>query len=339
MSDRQATIEKLVGIIKDYRNGQIKNLDHEHVERWISQFTIEHQLEILKEMTNILEKTYFSKEKISSNLSSLINNPELTKENPTAFWNSASLLDIQGGGNSQHELVQLFSELLRGVLGVEAKINTPHSSDYFYLDDAIYTGNRLRHDLESWIETSAPTRCTIHIAAIALHRGGYYFVRDKLNEKIRECGKQIAINWLRVFEVEDRKTYTYTSDVLRPTSAPATPEVTAYIQNMKYAPIMRVPGGNGDLKIFSSEQARNLIEQEFLAKGALIRERCPNLGVRQRPLGNSVLETLGFGATFVSYRNCPNNAPLVLWVGDPWYPLFPRFTNADAAIQRLFEAL
>ncbi|WP_439331430.1 phosphoribosyltransferase-like protein [Pseudomonas aeruginosa] len=97
--------------------------------------------------------------------------------------------------------------------------------------------------------------------------------------------------------------------------------------------------GSGELKIFSSEQARNLIEQEFLTKGVLIRERCPNLGIRQRPLGNSVLETLGFGATFVSYRNCPNNAPLVFWVGDPWYPLFPRFTNTDSAIQRLFEAL
>lgn len=339
MSERQCTIEKLLGIIKDYRSGQIKNIDQEHIERWISQFTPEHQTEILKETTNILEKMYFSKEKISSNFASLINNQELTKGNPRAFWGSASLLDIQGGGNSQRELVQLFSDLLRDSLGIEANINSPNSSEYFYLDDAIYTGNRLRHDLENWIEASAPAKCTVRIATIALHRGGYYFVREKLKEKIQACGKQVEIQWLRVFEVEDRKTYIFNSDVLRPTSAPAIPEVTAYIQNMRYAPIMRTPGGSGELKIFSSEQARNLIEQEFLTKGVLIRERCPNLGIRQRPLGNSVLETLGFGATFVSYRNCPNNAPLVFWVGDPWYPLFPRFTNTDSAIQRLFEAL
>jgi hypothetical protein len=44
-------------------------------------------------------------------------------------------------------------------------------------------------------------------------------------------------------------------------------------------------------------------------------------------VGNMVLSTLGFGSTIVTFRNCPNNAPLAFWAGDPWYPLFPRKIN------------
>lgn len=54
---------------------------------------------------------------------------------------------------------------------------------------------------------------------------------------------------------------------------------------------------------------------------------CPYLNEYQRPLGNMVLETLGFGSMLVTFRNCPNNSPLALWAGDPWYPLFPRKVN------------
>ncbi|MCZ2075826.1 MAG: hypothetical protein LC130_12610 [Bryobacterales bacterium] len=46
-----------------------------------------------------------------------------------------------------------------------------------------------------------------------------------------------------------------------------------------------------------------------------------------RPLGYAALKTLGFGATVVTYRNYPNNCPLGLWAGSPWYPLFRRKTN------------
>jgi hypothetical protein len=96
---------------------------------------------------------------------------------------------------------------------------------------------------------------------------------------------------------------------------------------MKHQPVLRTPPGTGELKIFSSDEGRELLEQQFLAKGAYIRTVCPILNEYQRPLGNMVLETLGFGSTIVTFRNCPNNAPLVFWAGDPWHPLFLRKTN------------
>ncbi len=66
---------------------------------------------------------------------------------------------------------------------------------------------------------------------------------------------------------------------------------------------------------------------------------CPNLGESQRPLGHTSLEALGFGSMIVTFRNCPNNAPLALWVGAPWYPLFPRTTNSDTSMKRFMAML
>jgi hypothetical protein len=96
---------------------------------------------------------------------------------------------------------------------------------------------------------------------------------------------------------------------------------------MKRKPTYRAGASVGALGNFSSADNRDLLEQEFLVKGAYIRTVCPHLNQYQRPLGNSLLETLGFGTTVVTYRNCPNNAPLVFWAGDPWHPLFVRKIN------------
>jgi hypothetical protein len=51
------------------------------------------------------------------------------------------------------------------------------------------------------------------------------------------------------------------------------------------------------------------------------------------------LVTLGFGSLIVTYRNCPNNAPLALWVDHPWYPLFPRTTNTDTQLKKMFPRI
>jgi hypothetical protein len=66
---------------------------------------------------------------------------------------------------------------------------------------------------------------------------------------------------------------------------------------------------------------------------------CGNLGNSERPLGHMTLVTLGFGSLIVTYRNCPNNAPLALWVDHPWYPLFPRTTNTDTQLKKMFPRI
>ena len=127
--------------------------------------------------------------------------------------------------------------------------------------------------------------------------------------------------------------------MLRPTAIPNDPAVQAHVAAMRYPPTLRAAGNPGAAGLFSSDAAKILLEQEFLKAGVHIRQICPNLSAVQRPLGHMTLETLGFGSLIVTYRNCPNNAPLAFWVDAPWYPLFPRTTNTQTAMRRMFADL
>lgn len=205
---------------------------------------------------------------------------------------------------------------------------------FVYLDDGVFTGNRVRRDLEAWLP-NAPAKAHVHVIAFADHTGNY-FAQGKLREATKATGKDINTTWWHLIQLENRKTYTNNSDVLTPAAIPDDADVSAYVAGMKFKPHLRVAGKTGALGIFSSEAGRNLLEQELLKAGVKIRAKCPLLGKSQRPLGHSSLETLGFGSTIVTFRNCPNNAPLALWAGDPWYPLFPRKTNTQSSFEKSF---
>ena len=207
------------------------------------------------------------------------------------------------------------------------------------LDDAIFTGNRLRKDLEAWLTNDALVEAHVHIITIALHSGGQYYANGKIEEAAKKAGKNVEFTWWRAIKLEDRKAYTELSDVLRPVSIPEDTAVQAYVAAMTYEPTLRTAGQDGGNGIFSGDAGRQLLEQEFLKAGVRIREICPNLHKYQRPLGNMVLETLGFGSLIVTFRNCPNNTPLALWVDEPWYPLFPRTTNSATSLDRFMALL
>lgn len=337
MPDRDELIKNLLSIIGDYREDQIARPDYQHVKRWIEQFPKEKEIPILKEVTHTLSKTYFSKKKVEAVFNGLTENKLLVADNPGAHWSSASLLDIQKGGNSQHEFVNLLSTIIKQKYGITVQINAPNSNCYYYVDDVLCSGSRVQQDLEAWIRNEAPNNIKLVICIIALHRYGHWATDNKITEIIAQSGKKINIQWMKGISPEDRKKYTDNSDVLRPTTSPQDPGVQSYVENMKYKPVYRTPGKLGELSFFSSEEGRALLEQELLVKGTYIRSICKNLKAQHRPLGFSMLETLGFGSMVVTYRNCPNNAPLALWAGDPWYPLLPRSTNRDALVRRTFE--
>ncbi|SOS36833.1 hypothetical protein CFBP6411_05476 [Pseudomonas syringae group genomosp. 3] len=336
MSERQVLIAQLLAIIVDYKQDRIDEPDEAHVKRWLAQFDGDVQLDVLRETVHVLEQTYFSKDKVEEIFSGLIYDDDFG-DDAAEFWSEACLLDIQQGGNSQRDLVQMFSRLVAEEFGEEVSVNSCDASNYFYLDDAVFSGNRLLADVAAWINDSAPRSAELYIVVIAMHSYGNFNVGKRLDKVIAESGKNIRYHWRFVIEFEDRLRYNSDSDVLRPKNAPDNQDVTNYISEMSRAPEYRVGNNRGGHAIFSSAAGRNLIEQQFLIAGAKIRRICPNLPTRHRPLGYNSLEMLGFGSMFVTYRNCPNNAPLALWVGDPWYPLFPRSTNADAAVNRLLH--
>ncbi|WP_373813288.1 hypothetical protein, partial [Neisseria dentiae] len=78
---------------------------------------------------------------------------------------------------------------------------------------------------------------------------------------------------------------------------------------------------------------RDKFEEILIRYGIKILGMCNQSSLK--PLGFSSFQP-GFGATVFTYRNCPNNAPLVYWWGSltetntalQWYPLLPRTTYA-----------
>ena len=339
MTERNDLLASIAATTADYREGDLAAPAPAHVERWVNQFDPAVQLPILREMDHVLKQTYFSRKGTRKFLAGLFQTEKLVGDDPCAFWSGANFLDIQGGGASQKGMLALFSKMLEENCGFECAECGADPHAFVYLDDATFTGNRVKQDLESWIADNAPADAKVHIVTIALHTAGQYYANGKIKASAKSAGKNIDFKWWRAIELEDKRVNTNSSDVLRPVAIPDDDLVKEYVEAMYHKPHLRTAGQVGGNKIFSSDERRQFLEQEFLKAGVRIRNMCPNLNRYQRPLGNSLLETLGFGSLIVTFRNCPNNAPLALWAGNPWYPLFPRTTNSNTSLKRFMAML
>jgi hypothetical protein len=316
--------------IADYRKGEIAAPDADHVERWISQFDPEVRDPILTEVLHVLGQTYITRHDVNNFLKGLSTNAKLTNGKPEKFWKETSLLKIQRNGSSQKEMLQLFGAILEKAHQFDIDAGPQDSHVAVYIDDVVFGGGHVRGDLVPWIKNTAPKKVTVHIIVLAYHLGGQWYADQQIAKAAQEAGKVVKVAWWSLHAIEDRRYYIYESDVLRPTRIPdhkPSHDYAKVLTEAGYPPVLRKPGSVGKAKFYSGEKGRDLLEQQFLMKGTEIRTLCPNLIEFQRPLGNTLLSTLGFGAMIVTYRNCPNNCPLALWVGDPWYPLCPRRTN------------
>jgi len=318
---------ELAAIIGDYRAGEIEPPDAAHVDRWVSQFPADVRDAIVDEMIHVMSRTYFSRANFQTFIDSMVVNSNFAGNDPAAFWKGVQVLDLQTAGNSQKDMIALLDESLQRQCGIALAQCGAQPHTYIYLDDALFSGGRIRNDLVNWVKKFSPGQAKVAVLVIAHHRLGQWYSSKKIEEAALDAGKTIDIKWWRAIEIEDRKAYTINSDVLRPTGIPDDPATQTYIAEMDQSPIVRDVGGSSPLGVFSGEAGRHLLEQQFLTAGVRIRTQCPNLPWTMRPLGATLFSSFGFGSTIVTYRNCPNNAPLVFWVGHPWYPLFPRITN------------
>ena len=337
MSTRQQLLNSIADTIQDYRSDDpyTSELTPEHVDCWVEQFDKKVRVRILREMDHVLKQTYYSQERMTKFLKGVINTQKLVGDDPCKFWQDIVFLDIQRGGNSQTDMLAIFNELLQDQCGFGTAECGDNSSTYLYLDDCLFTGKRVRRDLKAWIINKAPAKAKLHVVAIALHSNGFYYTEKSIEEAVAEAEKEIEIIWWCSVVPENRVGLRRDSaDVLRPTLIPKDANVQAYVEQMKYPPKLRSSGYTGLNSLYTNDKEKILLEQEFLKAGARIRQLIPDMGVTQRPLGHSPLDTLGFGSLIVTYRNCPNNAPLALWIGDPWYPLFPRLTHNEVEFRR-----
>ena len=327
MVDRPKLLQDIVDIIADYREGEIAPPNSAHVDKWIKQFPGPVQEPILDELAHVLGKTYFNKKDVQKFLASVVASEKFAGADPCTFWKGVKFLDVQTAGNSQRDMLALFERKLQKKCGISLSECGAKPHTFVYLDDGLFSGGRIKSDLIKWIGDSAPAEAKVAVITIALHQLGEWFTSNDVKKAAEKAGKKIDVSWWRMVTVEDRKTYMAKSDVLRPTAIPDDTETQTYVACLGTNPVLRTGSSVGELGVFSSNAGRELLEQEFLKAGVRVRAMCPYLNAYMRPLGCSLMKTTGFGSTIVTYRNCANNTPLVLWAGDPWYPLFPRKTN------------
>lgn len=334
MSKRDELLASIADIIKDYRAGEIARPTPAHVDRWVCQFSEANQLPLLAEMEHLLKITYFTKQTISDFFANQIKHRKIAGEDFSTFWKGANLLNIQEHGRSQAEILTLFDESLKAQCDFGIADCGSEDGEFVYLDDVLFSGGRIGTDLKAWIQKDAPNKAKVHIIVIGTHQLGEWLCLKGLRETATEVGKNITIVCWAAIRLENRKAYKNTSEVLWPSVLPEDAELAAYMAQEKKFPFdPRKPGGKVEHDIFTCEEGRQLLESEMLLAGIHIRSQCKEPKPSMRPLGFSPFG-LGFGATIVTYRNCPNNCPLALWWGDPeatsgafhWYPLLPRKT-------------
>jgi hypothetical protein len=325
-------VSAIVKRVKDYRQGEVPVIDSVAVLAWLDQFDPNDRPTILREMNRILA-TYISRTTAKGVLADYAVKPELVGPDPAAFWRAARCLQIQQSGTSQRDMLGLLDEVLREKFGISPRLDERvRDHAYIYVDDVSCSGSRIKHDLLTWMLRDNIRDAIVHVICVATYRLGEYNVMKGLNAELRE--RNTHVKFWPGYCFENRLSCARHAEVFWPTHLPEDPYVKQWHETLPPGrPLKwREPGGAASRQLFSSEEARGLIEQAFLKKGAYIRSLPQNAKAEMRPLGFSKLVTPGFGTTIVTYRNCPNNAPLVLWWGDPngaeplsrWRPLFPR---------------
>lgn len=346
MGERETLLASIASTIQTYRKGELPEPNAAHVDKWVSQFTPENQLAFLREFNHVIKSQFVTEEHVNDFLGMIVEHPKLTRDNPKEFWLKANILDIQKKGQSQTSMALLLDKQLQIKLGIKLSECGHESGDFIYLDDVIFSGGRIRTDLTDWIKETAPAKANIYVIVIAWHRLGQFQTEGAINQVIKESGKAIKVTYWRSFEIENRRRYRNSSEVLWPTEIPLVKEVQEYMALAQKFPFEARISASGGIAPFSSEAGRHVLEQEFLIAGAKIRSQGGQIADVNRPLGHGYFG-LGFGATVTTYRNCPNNCPLAIWWGDPnaksgalkWYPLLLRknYSSVENVFAKLFK--
>ena len=347
-SQRQSLLQSIVKIIADYRQGEIEAIDVNHVDRWIRQFSNfgfddKAQEDILREMKHILNSYYISRNLAQNILTRVLTSSELFGDNPIEKIKNTQFLRIQTQGNSQKDLLNLCELILQSNYGLRLEDCGKSPTAYIYLDDCLYTGNRVRRDIIDWMPY-AVKGTTLYLVFFAVHSYGWKYSYIQIQSEAQKY--DITTKPWHLYKFHNSRWEASQFDCFWALPPSRDKYIDQYVQEItrrrqeshRNLPDLFRPANRPiKEKIFSSPTNRNLLEYAFLKVGAYIvslpREGNENI----KPLGYDYFDSLGFGAFLVTYRNIANNCPLALWWGNPrkghplnaWYPLFPRLANNE----------
>ncbi|PQK69545.1 hypothetical protein CG428_21685 [Pantoea ananatis] len=341
-------ISKISLIIKDYKylpeevdRESIASIDL-HVEKWISQFDLEDRNFVLEHTYNLLSENYYSE----SRYDDLLRNVARDKKNKKHFM-SDCFVSIQSHGGSQNEItgklnnfIQNENNLSLPVLSL-GNVNADFSKFKFitYLDDFSFSGKLIGDDIEKIITDLNLNNVNIRILIFLAHSQGFYNLKRRLYDFVKDNELDIHFHFNRRFwgDVNNSISYDYSCN-----TSIYFPELVTCNEVLEEKGLLGTElyqpnyfrNGSNDKCILGNESDRRRIEKLFSSIGFNIISNSTSPKKSMKPLGFSTYRGFGFGGNVFSYRNCPNNTPLVFWWGsyeetgnaaiDCWYPLMKR---------------
>ena len=342
MNAYHSCVESLAKIIKNYRKGELpKELDEAHVIRWIEQFSEDSREMNLAETLHIFSEWYFDINRIREFLREMYE----YVTNLYLYSSEIVFLNCQQEGKSQAILL----DELHNIQPMHKDNKACHQGKHLiYVDDGLYSGRHIVKDLKNLLSLNK-YRHTISLDVFVMigYSEGIHYVKAELEPLC--CEKNIAFTLNTWKCLSNTKTIQYFDDgeeyfLDQDTLWPLFPQMRERddiknriegITGKKLHYCYREYFRHYKSRVFSSEEARTILEKEFLKQGQSILTD-DSIGKGLYPLGFSAYPSLGFGSFCATAMNISNTCPVVLWWGniqkhgnalDKWYPLLPRRTN------------
>lgn len=328
--------QQIYDIIKDYRNEDGIYITIDNIMEWACQFG-DDALFMLEELLHLLKKVYCSKDDAYQALRNIVNKQykDYGFSSFEEYLQSTCFLRLQPEGKSQTVLIDMLDELVKEKTGKCLADYASYPKRLFvYLDDILATGGTIRRNLLDWLaidnhaEHLVKKEIQLELSIICVHTWGLSFLQYGLSQAYPE----LKIPCRFGYEIQNHlKLYNQDLNIAIPVKKQPV-EIQNYLASLtakKYEEYAYRDEDKPAVEVFfTSAENRVRYENLLLEKGLhIIRQIKGEVNPNIRPLGliNPNYKTFGLGTHFFTWRNVPNNCPLVFWwnvEGHGWKPLF-----------------
>ncbi len=337
-------VENIYKIIKDYRNHDNIFITPKSIMEWAEQFE-KNGLLVLTELSKIIEETYVSREKAKEFVLQHINEYlKLYKySNITTFLIDTEFIDVQQSHKSQPAILNLIEEVLNEKFQ-ESYITYKEcpKKNYIYFDDILASGSTIGRDILTFLrkvdnlgktfsQKVQDNEMKFSISIFCLHTWGFEFQKFRIQKEFSEKVMK-KINWFWNYEIQNHAKFNNQKlNIAKPVKGHSL-KINGYLENLsatKYEDYAyRKTNAPVTEQFFTSADNRIKFENVLTEKGIdIINMIQGEVKTNIRPLGliNPQYKIFGLGTHFFTWRNIPNNSPLVYWWevnGHNWKPLF-----------------
>lgn len=325
-------------LIKDYRQDDGVRILPDDICAWGRQFGEDAEF-MLSELAHLLPQIYFSKERVRKELRNMLNElyRYLKYSSVSSFFEDVEFLCLQPEGKSQRILLQMIDDVAVEKTSRSLSEYARFTKKVFvYVDDVLASGGTIGKDLVKWLERDGhladivSRKTHLVVSLLCSHSWGRSFVDYRLRKTFPEL-KGDLITWGWAYEIQNHLKWANQSLNIAIPVKDQPEDVKNYLSTltaMKYEEYAYREINNPIKEtFFTSPENRIRYENNLLKKGLEIISKIENPSDGLRPLGmvNPAYRTFGLGTHFFTWRNIPNNSPLVFWWDVPehgWKPLF-----------------